>query len=364
MEELQQCRKRYEDFFGTLFEKLGSFISKYPKIVISICVVVNSLFLIGLLELSTENNVEVLYTPSNSQAYKDREFLKNVYSDPMTSNFESYQLETFGRYVDVMMISKNKSDIMNQQYIDEINNINQFIQNSVVVYETDGTAYKFANVCALSNSGCSVLGGVVLDSEFQRQFIQRNVSFPMYNSQLLSPIFANARSQKGKLASTIGVKLRYYLQQNNSLPKTWENEFLNQIPHLKPNLTDVAYANSESLETELNKATDSDITFFSVTFTLMMTYACQASASSWLKCNNVANRANLGIAGVITPVLGIGAAFGFVSAIGIKFTNIVGVMPFLIIGNASLIIHSKSFCKPLLPTYDNVECCMLFSNRH
>lgn len=61
-----------------------------------------------------------------------------------------------------MMISKNKSDIMNQRYVDEINNINQYIQNLVVVYETDGTAYKFANVCALSSSGCSVLGGVGL----------------------------------------------------------------------------------------------------------------------------------------------------------------------------------------------------------
>ncbi|XP_065943155.1 patched domain-containing protein 3-like [Magallana gigas] len=64
----------------------------------------------------------------------------------------------------------------------------------------------------------------------------------------------------------------------------------------------------------------------------MMTYACLASASSWVKCNNIANRINLGIAGVITPVLGIGAALGLVSGIGVKFTNIVGVMPFLIIG--------------------------------
>lgn len=331
MEKLQKCYERYEGFFETRFEKLGSFISKYPKSVMSICVVVNSLFLIGLLNLSTENDVEVLYTPSNSQAYKDREFLKNVYSDPTTSNFESYQLQTFGRYVDIIIISKNNSNIMNQQHIDEINNINQFIQNSIVVYETDGTTYRFADVCALSSSGCSVLGRIVLDSEFQRQFIQRNVSFPMHNSQLLSPIFANAKSHMEKLASTIGVKLRYYLRQNSSLSKTWENAYLNQITYLKTNLTDVAYANSESLETELNKATGSDITFFSLTFTLMMTYACLASASPLPKGNNIANRANLGIAGVITPVLGIGAAFGFVSGIGVKFTNIVGVMPFLII---------------------------------
>lgn len=331
MEKLQKCCERYEGFFKTRFEKLGSFISKYPKSVMSTCVVVNSLFLIGLLNFSTENDVEMMYTPSNSQAYNDRELLRNVYSDPTTSNFESYQLQNFGRYVDIIIISKNNSNIMNQQHIDEINKINQFIQNSIVVNETDGTTYRFADVCALSSSGCSVLGGVVLDSEFQRQLIQRNVSYPMHNSQLLSPIFANAKSHMEKLAFTIGVKLRYYLRQNSSLSKTWENAYLNQITYLKTNFTDIAYANSESLETELNKDTSSDITFFSLTFTLMMTYACLASASPLPKCNNIANRANLGIAGVITPVLGIGAALGFVSGIGIKFTNIVGVMPFLII---------------------------------
>lgn len=79
----------------------------------SICVVVNSLFLIGLLKFLIENNVEVLYILSNSQVYKDREFFKNVYLDLMMSNFELYQFEIFGRYVDVMMIFKNKLDIMN-----------------------------------------------------------------------------------------------------------------------------------------------------------------------------------------------------------------------------------------------------------
>lgn len=89
MEKLQKCCERYEEFFKTRFEKLGSFISKYPKSVMSTCVVVNSLFLIGFLNFSTENNVEMMYTPSNSQAYNDREFLSNVYSDPTMSNFES-----------------------------------------------------------------------------------------------------------------------------------------------------------------------------------------------------------------------------------------------------------------------------------
>ncbi|XP_056012125.1 patched domain-containing protein 3-like [Ostrea edulis] len=62
----------------------------------------------------------------------------------------------------------------------------------------------------------------------------------------------------------------------------------------------------------------------------MMTYASIASLT--INCNNVANRMNLGFAGVIAPVLAIASSFGFASAIGIEFTNIVGVMPFLVVG--------------------------------
>ncbi|XP_062587890.1 patched domain-containing protein 3-like [Saccostrea cucullata] len=40
----------------------------------------------------------------------------------------------------------------------------------------------------------------------------------------------------------------------------------------------------------------------------------------------------LGLAGAFAPILGIGSALGAVSAIGIKFTSIVGVMPFLVVG--------------------------------
>lgn len=105
----------------------------------------------------------------------------------------------------------------------------------------------------------------------------------MFNSFYISPTIANARIQNNKLASTTGVKLKYYLRQNKSMSKTWENAFINQNLNLHTNDTDVAYSTSDSLEGELNKATNNDtcIKFFSLTFTLLMTYACLASTSSW-----------------------------------------------------------------------------------
>lgn len=95
---------------------------------------------------------------------------------------------------------------------------------------------------------------------------------------------------------------------------------------------DVVYLNLGFFGIELNKVMNSDIKFFLLIFIMMMIYVCLVLVLLWLKCNNIVNRMNLGIVGVIILVLGIGVVFGLVSGVGVKFINIVGVMFFLIIG--------------------------------
>jgi hypothetical protein len=41
---------------------------------------------------------------------------------------------------------------------------------------------------------------------------------------------------------------------------------------------------------------------------------------------------NLGFAGVLAAILAIGSSFGLVMACGLKFTTVVGVVPFLVTG--------------------------------
>ncbi|XP_061184546.1 patched domain-containing protein 3-like [Saccostrea echinata] len=330
MEKCKSFYEKHEGCVGGAFEKFGGFVSRHPIKILIICIVVNLALLIGIKNLSVENDIEILYTPENSQAFKDRDFLKNVYSDPTTSNFQSYQLATYGRYADIMIISRDKLNIMNQTFIDEMNNVDRYIQTSINFTDVSGLSYKYPEICALDNTGCHIRGSTILKANFQKEFVSGNVSFPYFNSHLISSHFAKAEDKDGKLVSTIGVKLRYYLRQNTSVSKKWERTYLKCISQLKTNNTDIAFATSDSLGRELNKNVNGDVKYFIITFTLMMTYACLASGSS--KLNNIGNRANLGIAGVITPVLGIGSALGFLSAVGVKFTSIVGVMPFLIVG--------------------------------
>ncbi|XP_052286900.1 patched domain-containing protein 3-like [Dreissena polymorpha] len=92
---------------------------------------------------------------------------------------------------------------------------------------------------------------------------------------------------------------------------------------------DVAFANHLSLDEELDKNINGDIALFSITFTLMLTYACVATMNMRDAVNQ---RALLGGAGILAAGLAIIASFGVCMAIGLEFVSIVGVMPFLIIG--------------------------------
>ncbi|XP_056009051.1 patched domain-containing protein 3-like [Ostrea edulis] len=328
------CHRKWESLIENAFGRLGSFISSYSVKIMIVCIVVNLLLTIGIMNIEVENDVETLYTPMDSQAIKDRSVLRNLYGDSTNSSFRSYQLSDFGLYGDVMILSKNKTTIMSQAYVDEINNINIIIRNTIIVSDSSGQTYTYDDLSAGSNPNEGIASVVVLLNTFQDNFIIPNITYPVYGEYILSPFLAHAGSASGMLNSASGVKLQYYLRQSQTsvkeLSKKWEKAFVTKMENLQTNLTDIAYTSSDSLGTELDKNTNSDIKFFSVTFTLMMTYASIASLT--INCNNVANRMNLGIAGVIAPVLAIASAFGFVSAIGVEFTNIVGVMPFLVVG--------------------------------
>ncbi|XP_061180415.1 patched domain-containing protein 3-like [Saccostrea echinata] len=328
MSGCKRCHTKWETTIEGLFGKLAERISDYPVPIMVSCIIVNLLFIIGILGMKVENDIEKLYTPIDSQAIQDRATIQNLYGDPTDRYFRSYQLSDFGLYGGVMILSKNMSDIKTQAYVDEINNIHSIISAITVDNKT------YADLAPGSDPFEGISGSVILSQPFQDNFIINNITYPMFGTSLLSPFLAQAVSESGKLTSAVGVKLQYYLQQNNAtvtqLSKTWETAFISKMGSIKTNLTQIAYVYSDSIETELNKNINSDIILFAVTFTLMMTYANFALLST--NCNNVANRMNLGFAGVLAPVLAIASAFGFVSAIGVEFTNIVGVMPFLVVG--------------------------------
>ena len=113
----------------------------------------------------------------------------------------------------------------------------------------------------------------------------------------------------------------------------------------------VKYAYSDSMRVEINNIVTGDIVLFSVTFGLLINFSSLALLGS----NCVANRYNLAFAGVIGTGLAIIGSFGLVSLCGVTFVDIVGVMPFLVLGNVPLsnLSSSKLFLNLKKKIYSN-----------
>ena len=90
----------------------------------------------------------------------------------------------------------------------------------------------------------------------------------------------------------------------------------------------MTYQTPDSLRDEVNKSTSGYILLFSLTTTLCCIYASVVTTGG----NPVSTLGMLAFGGILAAGLGIVGSMGLLSACGVKFVNIVGVIPFLIIG--------------------------------
>lgn len=326
-----QFYKKVEEKIGAVFYKLGFLIATHPWKVILVFIFIAGACGLGLLRIKPQSDVETAYTPMTSRAKDERERLKSLFKDHSGTNFFEQSLINTGSYGEVIVKTKTGGNILNSNLLTEIQNINDSIWQ-FTIKDQSGNTYTFNDICALRNHMCVVDGDFVSSTTFQHQFTSNNVTYPYFENKDLRTIFGNVSAVKTIIKSASMIKLRYNLRQDQpkyeTLAKEWEKQFISNLKSLTTNKTSIAFANSKSLDTELNANIGGDIVLFSLTFTLMIVYSTFATTS--FRC--VADRQHLGRAGVLTVGLGILAAFGITALCGAEFVDIVGVMPFLVLG--------------------------------
>lgn len=85
---------------------------------------------------------------------------------------------------------------------------------------------------------------------------------------------------------------------------------------------------TDSLEQELDSATRGDILLFIMTLCVASGYAILSTMGG----DVVSTRALLSFVGILAAGLGIVSSIGLLSLCGLKFANIVGITPYLMIG--------------------------------
>ncbi|XP_077992081.1 patched domain-containing protein 3-like [Glandiceps talaboti] len=326
-----------ETHVSGIFKKYGRFLSRHPISIMSIALLATAVLGIGLLKLESEKDLEYLYTPENCPAFKDRYRLAQLFSDRSEDAFYQHQISTLGLYGDIIIVGNNSGEnVLSVEVLKEMLKLDDFIKNITV--SIDNIEYGYLNVCARRFNNCVSSGIHVLinDSDISG-FLNTNLTYPFINvvaeETVYTPdIMGGVNVDEHSIVRAAeALRVRYHLQTGTRVKEislAWERAFLQKMAEWEGDFSTVAYSVSESLKYELNTGTSADVGNFAITFTIMSVYAGVVCGTG----NCVTTRGFLANIGVYSAGLAILASIGFCSYIGVKFVNIVGVMPFLIIG--------------------------------
>ncbi|XP_069133104.1 patched domain-containing protein 3-like isoform X2 [Argopecten irradians] len=324
---------KLEDSISGVFGRYGKVVSKYPWGLIMTCILVNGLLGVNIQWVTSDSDLGRVYTPTNSQAKKDREHILSIFPDSSGTNFYRQSMDSLGFFGEIIFKPRYERNALERNFQNQLKNILKTARATFVL-DIDNNIFNYEDLCAKRNGQCVVDGECLLDSTFWDILENGSITKDVFDKEDYSFVIGTPTFVNDTLQSAPALKFRLNLRQDSStfstLSAKWETKFLETLKNMKLNDSDIAYQISDSLNTELDANTGGDVTYFSLTFTLMITNASFVAAGG----NCVSNRGHLGRAGIISAGMAILGSFGLMSACHVDFVNIVGVMPFLIIATA------------------------------
>ena len=226
-----------------------------------------------------------------SEARRDQERVQELYPDMSGTNYNSFQLATLGTWAEVIVKAKT-GNVLERKTLIDIARLNMFIKNITAPTEND-TLVGYEDICARTLLGCSVDGDFFFSDSFLTALDNNSISYPLFTymfgtnhiaSKLGGQMVIVGEGQNRFIRSAEYMRLKYPLRTDGEgyADKTehWLAEFITKLDNYRPSYIDISYAHSSSLDEELDKNIKGDITLFSITITLMITYACIATMSA------------------------------------------------------------------------------------
>ncbi|XP_071478040.1 patched domain-containing protein 3-like [Diadema antillarum] len=319
-----------------LFYNYGKFVSRWPCVFILISLIVAAALSVGIMFLKVDTDVIFLFTPDNSQARDDAV----VVYDDFPTDYDEYTA-TRGNGTDdlaanIILAPKAGDDVLVEDVFSEILRFDRELRN-VSVTNSTGTPFTYESLCAMSR-------GVCLDNPVL-EMLNRNVSY-LKHVNWTYPFFEASNGESYFLGTTFGdVELRdnetivraglfalnYILQTTPLLEEEgmeWETKFESFVDNFESDAISVSFIHSHTLDSEVSLSTQSVIPLFSISYTLLFTFAI----TSCVMFDWVFSKPFLGFMGTISASLAVASSLGLLSYAGVNFNIVTSSMPFLIIG--------------------------------
>nr|KAG5709557.1 hypothetical protein BaRGS_001607 [Batillaria attramentaria] len=315
-----------------VFRQYGEFVGHHPVPFIVLPILVFGSLGAGVLLLQVEDDTEKLYFPKDSRAFGERDKVVALFPDRNRDNYNMYAQNIYEEEGVFIFQPKNETDsIFSPAVAAEIHRV----INMVTSFKVSG-GLRYDEFCARYNGSCIITGMDYVTPRFLALVAAGKVTYPLWadpatgQTRDLSLDLAKVTTLEGGILKEARMlKTNFILTRNHPHSVQWQFMFLEFAQnYLETNFTSVSYKMLYSLAEELDKATKGDLFLFGLAIMLVVVYAWLVTMGG----DAVSTRAMLALAGVLAASLSIVGSVGLLCLCGFKFSNIVGIMPYLIIG--------------------------------
>ena len=323
-----------ERFFGWF----GEGIAKHPLVTISICLVFVSVCSVGFVWFQAENRTVKLFIPQSSQAIDDLNTAEKYFRVKFRE--EIILLVAASDHPNVLAPDCLRQAFKAHRAVMELDSYSDFcvtLSGDKAQSQEDCMMINPLEFLQFNESNLNSKNLAQVQDELTRadntSKLMRNGRPFWYN---FNRMFGGASRTHGGITEAKALQMVYLMrdptdEDTNEKVLDWEKTFIDKVSSFENSLScfEVHYSSERSLDDAIAESSGSDVTLVSITFTLMITFAC-VMLGKFL--NPLTGHSLLANAGVFAVALGILAGFGLAMWCRVPFVSIVGVLPFLVLG--------------------------------
>ncbi|MCP9260968.1 Patched domain-containing protein 3 [Dirofilaria immitis] len=345
------CMRTFDCIEGPLsrlFYRYGRYVAQHPLPFIAIPVLFTAFCSVSLLHIYTITDPVYLFTPRNAPSKYERQIIHNLW--PLHyNNYIPGRAVTQSREVQVIVASRDGGNILERPYSEAVRRLD-FLFRTVSdcitwVKHTGNCSYR--DLCLQwRNEGCPGNKHIHIVSDLYQHGI--NVTYPTVRFGSASGYIGGALggislfheangniSLAGGLAWFMIYHLKFFPRNISYISGLWEKKLQNALENYPsdPSIT-FTYLHSQTLTEELKRNANSLIPRFVVAFSILVFFSLLCSLifiDGTFYVDWVLSKPILSLLGVINAGMGIITGIGITSFCGVPYSDIVGVMPFLVV---------------------------------
>lgn len=364
----------FERRLSRFYDVYSRFVSRHPWPFIVFPLLLNVALSVGLLHMHEITDATYLYTPTKARSKYEREVVHQKWP-LIDGNYVPGHAITSIRECQSIVSAKDGGNILRAEYAEAVNRLNLFIINSIRVRYRNRT-YNYMDLCLHWEQTCFTnpqvgLISTVFQKRHKNQFnltypITRLGSQPIYLGSNLGGVRLDKNGQiQSADAWLLIYQLQFYPDNNSYVSGLWEKEFQRRVQSYRDSLLHITVFHSQTLDDELERNADHLTPRFALCFLILLVFAtlctlCFIDGTAYVDWSG--SKPILALLGVIGAGIGVSSAVGLMNFCGMVYTQIVAVMPFLIVSvrldNTFLMISAIRHTSNRLPVEERIGQAM------